>query len=88
MKRKKIKNLVVAVDLSDHSRSVVKQAQEMARNLKMNLVFVYVFEDIAVFDEAFDVKKRKISDYYTEKIKKEYAFSKKDLVIVRYRSLD
>ncbi len=84
MEKQNIKNLIVAVDLSSYSKIVVRQAKELARGLNVPLSYVYVFEDIAIFDETIEFKKKHVTASYDKQIRKEYLLSEKDGVIIRY----
>ncbi|MBY0314863.1 MAG: universal stress protein [Bdellovibrionales bacterium] len=81
---KSIRNIVVGVDLSTYSKTVVKQAQELSRRLKAPLTYVYTFEDIAVFDERFSVQRDVVAKYYEKEVRKTYRLNPSSKVVFRY----
>ena len=84
MKNQKISNLLVAVDFSAHSKVVVIQAREMASILGAEVSYIYVFENIAVFDAAFEIKKKRFAKYFETKMRNDYLLSKNESVLVKY----
>ncbi len=84
MSKRTIKNLIVGVDLSNYSKVVAREAKELSEKLKIPATFVYVFQDIAIFDEAFKFKKPELSKHYEKEFRRKYSLSKNDNVIVRY----
>ncbi len=79
-----IKNLIVGVDLSDYSKIVVKEARNLSKKLSIPAVFVYVFEDIAIFDTSFSYEKPKLNSFYEKKVRQKYRLKKEDKVLVCY----
>ncbi len=84
MKFNGIQNIIVAVDLSKYSRVVARQAKEMAKNLKLPLIYIYVFEDTSIFEESHEISKKQVTKSYTNQVRKEYGLGNDDLVFIRY----
>lgn len=79
-----IKNLLVGVDLSDYSRLVVEQARELSRKLDAKLSFVYVFEDLNVYDQKFLETRSTIVDAFISEVKSKYALEENTNILVRF----
>ncbi len=81
---KSTKTILVAVDLSKYSHVVVRQAKELAGEMGLPLVYVYVFEDISIIKEDFDVKKYQIVRDYDQQIRSEYVLDAGDKVFIKF----
>ena len=62
---KQIKNILVAVDFSEYSKTVAMQARTLASKLKIPLTVVYVFQDAEMFKSQFSVRKIEVVKHYT-----------------------
>jgi nucleotide-binding universal stress UspA family protein len=75
-----IRTIVVGVDFSAYSKLVVKEAKQLAKKLNASIVYVYVFEDIYLFDSA----RVQMAEDYQRAIRKTYKLKAKDRVIVSF----
>ena len=84
MSQLNIKNIIVGVDLSDYSKVVVKEAKNLAEHLDVPLIYVYAFEDNAVFSTSFSYEKPKLGEYYEKQVRQKYRLNPQEKVIVRF----
>ncbi len=80
----KITSLIVGVDLSSYSKIVVTEAKVLSQKLKIDLIYVYVFQDIVVFTPSFEIKKPEVSRYYEEEVRRKYLLKKSDKVLISF----
>ncbi|MBX3017074.1 MAG: universal stress protein [Bdellovibrionaceae bacterium] len=64
-------SIVVGVDLSPYSKTVVRQAKILATGMKVPVIYVLVYEDIQHFDDL-KTETAKISSKLREKARKSY----------------
>lgn len=81
---KQIKNILVAVDFSEYSKTVAMQARTLASKLKIPLTFVYVFQDAEMFKSQFSVRKIEVVKHYTVLLRKKYDISTDTKVQVKF----
>lgn len=84
MAKVKIENLVVAVDLSEYSKLVVKEAQALSETMKWPLSFVYVCADFKVSKAGPHITKGQLSEFYDDEIRETYGLSQDATVIVKF----
>lgn len=77
---KNIKNLIVALDLSDYSRLVVKEAQKLGYEMKVPVTYVHAFE----FDYSIHGAKKDLRKTLVDQIKATYDLGDDDNIIIRY----
>lgn len=83
MKGYKPKTILVAVDFSDYSKVIAKQARLLAQALDCNLVFVYVFPETATVAQALDVGRFSSTDAYETALKKFYSLNQDEKILIR-----
>lgn len=79
----KIKTVLVGVDFSPYSLAAARQAQMLAKKFKCPLVFVHVFADPFVAEDADASIKHSLTKHYSQQVKKKYKLSAKDVIIVK-----
>ena len=79
-----IKNILVAVDLSKYSQTVVQQARVLAKKINAPLTFVYAFKDTEMFESPFGVRKAEVIKYYDQLIRQKYALDESIPVVVKF----
>ncbi len=84
MKAHNIKTLVVAVDLSDYSNLVVREAKQLSTELKLPLTYVFAYEDVNVYQDAVKLDKLKVAKIYEAKIRSQYGVEESHKVVVRF----
>lgn len=88
MKNNLLKTLVVGIDLSDYSKLVAQQANLLAEELNLSLVFVYCYEDAANYSDPLILDPSKIERLYAAKIRQQYHIHINHKVLVRFGSAD
>ena len=84
MKGYKPKTVLAAVDFSDYSKVIAKQARLLAQTLKSKLVFVYVFPETATVADALEVGRVTSTDLYGTALKKFYSISPGEKILIRF----
>lgn len=79
MKSKAIQQIIVGVDFSRYSKLVVKEAQKLAKTMKIPLRYVYVNDVFQFVGEPREVAEKKL----TEKVYKFYKLKKDTDVVIR-----
>lgn len=79
----KIKTVIVGVDFSRFSTAAVKQGRAIAKNLKIPLVLVHVYEDPVVAEWKDAIVKKSLSEAYLKQIKNKYSVSSGETAVSR-----
>lgn len=80
----KIKTLIVGVDLSKYSKIVVKEAKLMAKKMRIPLIYVYVFQDIFVYQDTFVAARENIAEDFEKQVREKYHLHKDDQVLIKF----
>lgn len=84
MKNNNIKTLIVGVEFSDYSKIVVREAKQLAAQLKIPLVYVFVYEDFVLYEDTVTLNRAKIKELYEEKIRRVYGVDEDSKIVVRF----
>lgn len=84
MKKNNIKTVVVGVDFSDYSKIVVREAKQLAAQLKLPLVYAFVYEDFTLYADTVTLNKAKIKKMYEEKVRRVYGVDEKSKIAIRF----
>lgn len=84
MKNKNIKNLIVGVDLSDYSKVVAREAQELSQKMKIPLTTVFV----CPIDWAVHDYRKELVEEFTVKMKVMYNLDEDTQTIVKFGKTD
>lgn len=84
MKKSNIKTLIVAVEFSDYSKIVVREAKQLATQLKVPLVYTFVYEDFTLYADTVTLNRTKIKKLYEEKIRRVYGADEDSKIVVRF----
>lgn len=84
MKGYKPKTILAAVDFSDYSKVIAKQARLLAQALNCKLAFVYVFPETATISEALEVGRISSTDVYGPALKKFYNLNQDEKILIRF----
>jgi len=80
MKRKKIKNLIVGVDLSDYSKVVAREAQELSAKMKIPLTVIFV----CPIDWAAPEYQNNLVDSFRLKMKETYELKANTNIVIKF----
>ncbi len=84
MKKNNIQTLIVGVDLSDYSKLVVREAEQLASELALPLVYVFAYEGVDLHQENMTLDRSKVAKLYEERIRNEYGIEDQQRVVVRF----
>jgi nucleotide-binding universal stress UspA family protein len=80
MKNKNIKNLIVGTDLSDYSKVVVLEAQELSKKMKIPMIVVFV----CPIDWAAHEYRKELVEEFTLKMQEMYNLDKANKIIIKF----
>jgi nucleotide-binding universal stress UspA family protein len=78
-----VNTFIVGVDFSKPSKAAAKHARVIAKKLKAQIVFVYVYEDPVVAARSDLGFKKALDAAYSQKIKSAYRTSQNEMVLTR-----
>lgn len=84
MKKQNVKTVVVAVDFSEYSHLVAKEAKELAAAFNVPLTFVYCFEELEYYEQNILLNRKEITLLFGAKIRETYQVLKDEKVILRF----
>lgn len=83
MKNSEFKNIVAAIDFSDYSKIVVKEAKLLAKKLNANIIYAHVFEDTSMFNTTYQLRKAEYLREMVQQVRKFYKLSSKQTISIR-----
>ena len=79
-----IKSILVGVDFSDYSNLVVREAKQLATDLKLPLSFVYTYENVNLYQDGVILDRARVSEIFEEKVKNQYGVDDKQKIFIKF----
>ncbi|MFN8943629.1 MAG: universal stress protein [Pseudobdellovibrionaceae bacterium] len=84
MKSSSIKTLVVGVDFSEYSDLVSRQAKQLAIQMDLPVVYVFVYEEIDLTHKSIPLDRNEVTQIYEVKLRSHYELDPQQKVLVRF----